>query len=197
MALVSFPAKLCHLAALAASASLGWPDQERSPWARSGCHPKTFISEASCDAWLTPIQQGYNSQTHMPIACNCSAAYQTVLRNIATWFLLETKGPTKLSCPWHSASCARMQVRTVQLPNRGGWLKGRWDSHGGLQLKCLRSLRSIVTLMIPIELKPNMERQFVVSENHLWLSSLRCCFCMVGDKSATVSKDLKGMIIAM
>lgn len=149
MALVSFQAKLCHLAALAASASLGWPDQERSPWARSGCHPKTFISEASCDAWLAPNPTRlYNSQTHMAIACNCSAAYQTVLRNIATWFLLETKGPTKLSCPWHSASCARMQVRTVQLPNRGGWLKGRWDSHGGLQLKCLRSLRSIVTLMI-------------------------------------------------
>ena len=189
MALVSFQANLCHLAALAASASLGWPDQERSPWARSGCHPKTFHFWSILWCMAGPeSQQGYTSPTHMAIACNCSAAYPTVLRNIATWFLLETKGPTKLSCPWHSASCAWMQVRTVQLPNRGGWLKGRWDSHGGLQLKCLRSLRSIVTLMIfdddvavRIELKPNMERQFLVSENHLWLSFLRCCFCMVGD----------------
>ena len=52
MASVSIQAKLCHLA----SSSLGWPDQERSPWARSGCHPKTFIFRC-----MAPIQQDYNS----------------------------------------------------------------------------------------------------------------------------------------
>lgn len=53
----------------------------------------------------------------------------------------------------------------------------------------------MMMLQIRIKSKPNMERQFVISENHLWLSFLRCCFCVAGDKSAALSKDVKGIII--
>lgn len=150
MALVSFQAKLCHLAALAASASLGWPDQERSPWARSGCHPKTFISEASCDAWLAPnptrlqFTDTYGNCMQLQCCLSNSAAQHCNLVLVGNQGPNETKLPLTLSILRLDASENGATSKPWRLVE-GAMLKTDID---GTPTVVLRSLRSIVTLII-------------------------------------------------